>query len=293
MGLDVTLGVIILIAGFAAGFKDSSRQAVRITGLIACVYLAEPVRDYAKPYVLPYLPTIQPELVDRLLWWVSAVVTYVVLVGCCDPGHQDDPRPEIPGIAQYGRNNQFAGIHAGSDQGAAGGGFRRRGYTEICDASTSRRSPWAEEQVKTSWALKWNDDVPAGPQDLVVASGPALCQLHRAHGTAQTRRAVAVAGRRRGRWRRSSRRARPAGRPSRVSPVMLAARAAGHHRQRLALPLDPNRNGSTPRAPGRSGASHDHLFETVGRVQASEPVGSDLRGREAQNLEPRQCPQLS
>ena len=56
MGLDLTLGVIILIAAFRGWFQGFVSQAVRIAGLVACVYLAEPVRDYAKPYVLPYLP---------------------------------------------------------------------------------------------------------------------------------------------------------------------------------------------------------------------------------------------
>ena len=38
--------------------------------------------------------------------------------------------------------------------------------------------PWAEEQVKTSWAPV-EPRVPAGTQDLVVSSGPALRHLHR------------------------------------------------------------------------------------------------------------------
>ena len=55
MWLDVILGGIILIAGFRGWFQGFVSQAVRIAGLVACVYLAEPVRDYAKPHVLPVL----------------------------------------------------------------------------------------------------------------------------------------------------------------------------------------------------------------------------------------------
>ena len=54
------------------------------------------MRDYAKPYVVPYLTTIQPDLVDRLLWWVSAVVTYFVAGRRGDAGHQDDPKAGDP-----------------------------------------------------------------------------------------------------------------------------------------------------------------------------------------------------
>ena len=56
MGLDLALGVIILMAAVRGWLQGFVSQAVRIAGLIACVYLAEPVRDYAKPHVVPYLP---------------------------------------------------------------------------------------------------------------------------------------------------------------------------------------------------------------------------------------------
>ncbi len=49
MWLDVTLGGFILIAAFRGWFQGFVSQTVRIAGLVACVYLAEPVRDYAKP----------------------------------------------------------------------------------------------------------------------------------------------------------------------------------------------------------------------------------------------------
>ena len=91
------------------------------------MYLAEPVRDYAKPYVLPYLPTIQPELVDRLLWWVSAVVAYVVLVGVATLVIKMTRRPEIPGIAQAGRNDQFAGFMLGATKGLLVAAFATAG----------------------------------------------------------------------------------------------------------------------------------------------------------------------
>jgi uncharacterized membrane protein required for colicin V production len=156
MWLDVTLGGIILIAAFRGWSRGFVSQAVRIAGLVACVYLAEPVRDSAKPHVLPYLPTIQPELVDRLLWWVSAVVAYVVLVGVASLVIKMTRRPEIPGIAQSGRNDQFAGFMLGATKGVVVAAFATAAIQKYAIEYLTP-VPWAEEQVKTSWAIKWSE----------------------------------------------------------------------------------------------------------------------------------------
>ncbi len=156
MWLDVILGGIILIAGFRGWFQGFVSQAVRIAGLVACVYLAEPVRDYAKPHVLPYLPTIQPELVDRLLWWVSAAATYVVLVGLASLIIKMTRRPEIPGIAQAGRNDQFAGFMLGATKGVLVAAFAVAGIERYAMEHV-KTVAWAEEQVKASWSLKWSE----------------------------------------------------------------------------------------------------------------------------------------
>src|SRR3954468_9545913 len=81
MGLDLALGVIVLLSAIRGWLRGFLLQAIRLAGMIACVYVADPVRDLAKPHVLPHLPSIRPELVDRLLWWSSAACSYVVLVG--------------------------------------------------------------------------------------------------------------------------------------------------------------------------------------------------------------------
>jgi uncharacterized membrane protein required for colicin V production len=156
MWLDVILGGIILIAGFRGWFQGFVSQSVRIAGLVACVYLAEPVREYAKPHVLPYLPTIQPELIDRLLWWVSAVAAYVVLVGVASLIIKMTRRPEIPGIAQSGRNDQFAGFMMGATKGVLMAAFAVAGIQRYAMEQV-KTVAWAEEQVKASWALQWSE----------------------------------------------------------------------------------------------------------------------------------------
>ena len=169
MGLDVTLGVIILVAAFRGWFQGFVIQAVRIAGLVACVYLAEPVRDYAKPYVLPYLPTIQPELIDRLLWWVSAAVTYVVVVGVATLVIKMTRRPEIPGIAQSGRNDQFAGFMLGATKGVLVAAFATAGIQKICDGADKDAS-LGGGAGKDIVGGQWNDEYRPVPR--IWASPP-------------------------------------------------------------------------------------------------------------------------
>ena len=179
MGLDLGLGVIILMAAYRGWVQGFVSQAVRIAGLISCVYLAEPVRDYAKPYVFPYLPTIQPELVDRLLWWVSAVATYVVLVGLVTLIIKMTRRPEIPGIRESGRNDQFAGFLVGAAKGLIAVAFLTAGVQKYASKHLGVL-PWAEEQVKTSWAFKWNEQYQ--PVSRIWESTPVkhyVAQIHR------------------------------------------------------------------------------------------------------------------
>jgi uncharacterized membrane protein required for colicin V production len=156
MGLDLALGVIILIAAFRGWFQGFVSQAVRLSSLVVSVYLAAHVRDYAKPYVTPYLSSIQPDLVERLLWWVSAVATFLVLVGVAMLIIKMTKRPEIPGISQRGRNDQFAGFLLGALKGLLVAVFVVAGIQNYAMDQVKNVS-WASDQVKASWALKWNE----------------------------------------------------------------------------------------------------------------------------------------
>ncbi len=156
MGLDVALGVIVLIAAIRGWLQGFVYQVIRLAGLVACVYLATPVRDHAKPYVLPYLPTIEPDLVDRLLWWVAASVSYVLLVGLTTLVIKMTRRPEIPGIPQSSRNDQFAGFLMGIAKGVLVAAFATAGIQNYA-LSQIATIAWADQQVKTSMALRWND----------------------------------------------------------------------------------------------------------------------------------------
>ncbi len=156
MGLDVALGVVILIAAIRGWLQGFVYQAIRIAGLVACVYLATPVRDQAKPHVISYIPKIQPEFVDRGLWWAAAALTYVVLVGVTTLAIKMTRRPEIPGLQQSSRNDQFAGFLVGAAKGVLVAAFMTAGIQKYALAQLATIT-WADQQVKTSMALRWNE----------------------------------------------------------------------------------------------------------------------------------------
>lgn len=156
MGLDVALGVVILIAAFRGWLQGFLYQFIRIGGLVACVYLAAPVRDQMKPHVMGYLPSIRADRVDRLLWWVSASVCYIVVVGVATLVMKMTRRPEIPGVApQRSRNDQFAGFLLGIAKGGLVAAFLVAAFDDY-GRKQIQAFPWAEKQAETSRALAWN-----------------------------------------------------------------------------------------------------------------------------------------
>jgi uncharacterized membrane protein required for colicin V production len=169
MGLDVALAVVVLIAAVRGWLQGFVSQTVRVASVIACVYLADPVRDRAKPYVAPYLASIQSDLVDRLLWWVAGVLTYVALVGIASLVIKMTRRPEIPGISQSGRNDQFAGFFLGTVKGLLLAAFLVAGIQKY-GLEVVKEVDWADEQAKASWALQWSSAYQPVPK--IMSSRP-------------------------------------------------------------------------------------------------------------------------
>ena len=93
---------------------------------------------------------------DRILWWVSAVVTWLVLEGVARLIVKMTRRPEIPGISQSGRNDQFAGFFLGAAKGLLIAAFLAAGIQNYA-LEQMKNVSWAEDQAKASWALKWNE----------------------------------------------------------------------------------------------------------------------------------------
>ncbi len=170
MGLDLTMGAVILIAAVRGWIKGFVNQAVRIGGIIACVYLADPVRDQARPYVLTKLPKIDPVLMDRILWWVSAVVCYIVLVGLTTLAIQMMRTPPPPGMARSSRNDQFAGFLLGAAKGLLVVAFLIAGL-QTYGTDLVQNAAWVQQQTNGSLALKWTDQYQPVPK---IWSTPAV-----------------------------------------------------------------------------------------------------------------------
>lgn len=154
MGLDLALGGLVLVMAIRGWLKGFLLQAIRLAGLVLCVYAADPVRDQIKPRVIGHLPTIRPELVDRMLWWSAAVASYLILVGLAtlavklyrrQPYGMDEPR----------RGDQFAGSLFGIAKALVIATFLVAGVEKYAVAHL-KSIPWAQQQVETSRSMALN-----------------------------------------------------------------------------------------------------------------------------------------
>ena len=156
MGLDLALGCLVLLNAVRGWLRGFLLQATQLGGLVACVYVADPLRDLVKPEVAKYLPSIAPGLMDRLLWWSSAVVAYIVMVGVASlviKMHRRQPFGET----EPDRTDQFGGFLLGTAKGLLVAAFLAAGLEKYA-LGTIQGVDWAEKQAKTSTVLKWNAD---------------------------------------------------------------------------------------------------------------------------------------
>ena len=156
MGLDMALGVFILLGALRGWFRGFTVQAVRLLGLVSCVYLALPVREQVRPYVLSKMPAIHPEMLDRILWWASAVVSYVVLVGLVSLAIQLMKSPPAVGAAGPRRADRIGGLFLGAAKALVIAAFLAAGV-EKYGADLARNISWADRQIHGSYALAWTE----------------------------------------------------------------------------------------------------------------------------------------
>lgn len=171
MGLDIALGVVVLIAAIRGWFRGFMLQAIRLGGLVGCVYLADPVRGLARPFVAEHLQSIRPELLDKLLWWAAAAVCYVVTTGVATGLVKVASRRRRPfeGERESHRGNQSAGALLGALKGAVAVAFLLAGMQKYA-GQYKLAGGWAGEQVETSKALAWSEA--NQPAEMIWASPP-------------------------------------------------------------------------------------------------------------------------
>jgi hypothetical protein len=155
MGLDVTLGILVLLSGLRGWLKGFLRQAIGLGALVGSVYLAAPVRDQARPYLRSYFPSIQADHFDKLLWWVCAVISYVAVAGLAIWTVKLSRRKAY-GEREPNRGDQGAGFALGAAKGLILAAFLAAGILKYEPMYTRfAGGTWVEEQVKTSRSLGW------------------------------------------------------------------------------------------------------------------------------------------
>jgi hypothetical protein len=179
MGLDLALGAVVLIGALRGWFKGFVSQAVRLAGFVACFYLADPVREQARPYVLAKVPAIDPGLMDRILWWISVVISYVVFIGLVTlaikltRSPQPPESPKSPGVPSSRRDNQIGGMILGSAKALFIAALIAAGVDKYAPELVGD-APWAERQLTGSYALLWTETYRPIPR---IWSTPAVRQF--------------------------------------------------------------------------------------------------------------------
>lgn len=168
MGLDIALGVMILLGAIRGWFRGFVLQTIQLGGLVGGVYAAGPIRDLAGPEVAPYLKTIDPNLLGRMLWWASAAVSYIAIVGLAGLMVKFYRRRPI-GDPEPNRGDQFAGFLLATAKGAVVASFLV-GALDRYVLTYARQVPWAAEQAKTSQALVWHEQY--RPADRIWSAAP-------------------------------------------------------------------------------------------------------------------------
>ena len=156
MGLDLALGGLVLFSAFRGWMRGFVVQAIRLCGLVGAVYAAVPVRDQSKPYVVEYLPAIKPELLDRLLFWVAAAVSYFVIVGVVSMIVAASRKHSFS-LDEPKRGDNFAGFGLGVVKGLLFTSFLVAGLHKYGQGQLDKIA-WADEQIKTSYAWKWHEE---------------------------------------------------------------------------------------------------------------------------------------
>lgn len=159
MGMDLILGSLVLVAAVRGWFRGFFAQAIRIGGLVGGVYLAGPIRDLARPIAAERLTSMAPDLLDRLLWWIAAVGSYVVLSGVATGILSASRRRlardrEAAGglLGSAHRGDHSAGALFGAAKGLIVAAFLA-GMLQQYAPDYLKAGGWAGEQVQTSYAL--------------------------------------------------------------------------------------------------------------------------------------------
>ncbi len=153
MGLDLALGTLVLIWAVRGWLKGFILQAIGLAGLIGAIFAAAPARELVRPYAHSYLPSIQPVILDRLLWWSSAVLV-MALIGGLGGWLFRLSKKRTYGLPEPNRADQGAGFVLGAAKGLILTSFLVAGVQNYLP-SNFKESQLFQDQAKDSKAMSW------------------------------------------------------------------------------------------------------------------------------------------
>jgi uncharacterized membrane protein required for colicin V production len=153
MGLDLALGAFVLIWAVRGWFRGFVLQAITLGALVGSVYLADPVRNMMRPYAFELFPAIGRPILDRLLWWASAVGAFVVVSGLGSWVVKLKRRKPY-GEVEPNRTDQGAGFLLGAAKGTIVAAFLLSGIARYAPNHVKPGGA-IEGQTKSSQALSW------------------------------------------------------------------------------------------------------------------------------------------
>ena len=174
------LGALILIGAVRGWFRGFLPQAVGLASLAGCVYLADPVRDLRGLDARQYLPTIQHELLDRLLGG-SRRSPRIWSWPAWQPGVVRALRRRTPfGEIQPNYSDQGAGFVLGGGKALIIAAFIASGI--VRDVPEYIKAGRVGEQVRTSRALEWTAEYKPVDRIWSSASRPVVRRPRRCRG---------------------------------------------------------------------------------------------------------------
>lgn len=154
MGLDIGLGIFVLLAAVRGWLRGFLLQVIPLAALIGSLYVADPLRDLARSSAHDYFPGIRPELLDRLLWWSAAVLTFVVASGVATAMVRlYRKRPAAEFETRY--TDQGAGFLLGALKGGLIAAFLTAGMVDYVPTYV-KSGGWIARQVDASYAVRMN-----------------------------------------------------------------------------------------------------------------------------------------
>jgi len=152
MAIDIAAGVMILLASIRGLRRGFLAQAIGLAALIGCVYAADPLRDLALPYAQAKFPTIQAPLFAKLLWWVAAVLGFVVMAGLATTIVKLLKAKPYEGEPEKAPVDRGGGFVFGALKGAVVTAFLLWGL-QAYEPAILKLGPWVEQQVTKSRVL--------------------------------------------------------------------------------------------------------------------------------------------